>query len=157
SPGAVVRPHRRDSALLARQRVDVDGVRALRAGSVVQDRATPRPLILAVPVGATPDSRFCERIARCPPKDAPWPWHATRTRAASDPMNLTTTYLGFALTHPLMPGASPMVDDTDMVRRLEDAGASAIVMHSLFEEQLAAREHGTGSQAGHANSFGEAL
>jgi dihydroorotate dehydrogenase (fumarate) len=35
-----------------------------------------------------------------------------------------------------MPGASPLVDDLDAVRRLEDAGASAIVMHSLFEEQI---------------------
>lgn len=51
-------------------------------------------------------------------------------------MNLTTNYLGLALAHPLMPGASPMVDDLDVVRRLEDAGASAIVMHSLFEEQV---------------------
>ncbi len=52
-------------------------------------------------------------------------------------MNLTTTYLGIPLAHPLMPGASPLVDDLDMVRRLEDAGAAAIVMHSLFEEQIA--------------------
>ena len=51
-------------------------------------------------------------------------------------MDLTTTYLGLPLAHPFMPGASPLVDDMDMVRRLEDAGASAIVMHSLFEEQL---------------------
>ena len=51
-------------------------------------------------------------------------------------MDLTTHYLGLKLKNPLMPGASPMVDDLDMVRRLEDAGASAIVMHSLFEEQV---------------------
>src|SRR5262245_16857362 len=51
-------------------------------------------------------------------------------------MELSTTYLGLKLKNPLMPGASPMVDDLDIVRRLEDAGASAIVMHSLFEEQV---------------------
>ncbi len=51
-------------------------------------------------------------------------------------MDLSTTYLGFRLPHPLMPGASPMVDHLDTVKRLEDAGAAAIVMHSLFEEQL---------------------
>jgi dihydroorotate dehydrogenase (fumarate) len=51
-------------------------------------------------------------------------------------MNLSTTYLGLQLKHPLMPGASPLVDNMDTVRRLEDAGASAIVMHSLFEEQI---------------------
>ncbi|HKI01127.1 MAG TPA: dihydroorotate dehydrogenase-like protein [Thermoanaerobaculia bacterium] len=51
-------------------------------------------------------------------------------------MDLSTTYLGFRLPHPFMPGVSPLVDDLDMVRRLEDAGAAAIVMHSLFEEQI---------------------
>lgn len=51
-------------------------------------------------------------------------------------MDLSTTYLGFRLPHPLMPGASPLVDDLDTVRRLADAGAPAIVMHSLFEEQI---------------------
>jgi dihydroorotate dehydrogenase (fumarate) len=54
-------------------------------------------------------------------------------------MDLSTTYLGFKLPHPVMPGASPLVDNLDMVRRLEDAGAAAIVMHSLFEEQIALR------------------
>jgi dihydroorotate dehydrogenase (fumarate) len=72
-------------------------------------------------------------------------------------MNLATTYLGFALPHPLMPGASPLVDDLDMVRRLEDAGAAAIVMHSIFEEQIAAEEHAAGQVAAHGESFGEAL
>jgi dihydroorotate dehydrogenase (fumarate) len=53
-------------------------------------------------------------------------------------MDLSTTYLGFELPHPLIAGASPMVDNLDTVRRLEDAGVAMIVMHSLFEEQLAA-------------------
>jgi dihydroorotate dehydrogenase (fumarate) len=51
-------------------------------------------------------------------------------------MDLSTNYLGLRLRSPLMPGASPMVDDLDLVKRLEDAGAGAIVMHSLFEEQI---------------------
>jgi dihydroorotate dehydrogenase (fumarate) len=73
-------------------------------------------------------------------------------------MDLSTTYLGLRLAHPLMPGASPMVDDLDTVRRLEDAGASAIVMRSLFEEQitreqLAAHRHLDGP----SESFAEAL
>ena len=55
-------------------------------------------------------------------------------------MDLRTPYLGLDLPHPFMPGASPMVDDLDTVKRLEDAGAAAIVMHSLFEEQIE-REH----------------
>lgn len=51
-------------------------------------------------------------------------------------MDLTTNYLGLSLKNPVMPGASPLVDQLDNVRRLEDAGAAAIVMHSLFEEQI---------------------
>lgn len=51
-------------------------------------------------------------------------------------MDLSTTYLGLTLKNPVMPDASPLVDKLDNVRRLEDAGASAIVMHSLFEEQI---------------------
>jgi hypothetical protein len=50
-------------------------------------------------------------------------------------------YLGLDLPHPLMPGASPLVNDLDTVGRLKDAGAAAIVMHSLFEEQIAPEEH----------------
>jgi dihydroorotate dehydrogenase (fumarate) len=51
-------------------------------------------------------------------------------------MDLTTRYLGLTLPHPFMPGASPLTEDLDMVARLEDAGAAAIVMHSLFEEEI---------------------
>jgi dihydroorotate dehydrogenase (fumarate) len=57
-----------------------------------------------------------------------------------------------------MPGASPLVDDLDTVRQLEDAGAAAIVMHSLFEEQIELEELATVTQAEeHALTFGEAL
>lgn len=55
-------------------------------------------------------------------------------------MDLSTTYLGFRLPHPLVPGASPLGDDIDTVRALEDAGAPAIVLRSLFEEQIAQEE-----------------
>jgi dihydroorotate dehydrogenase (fumarate) len=51
-------------------------------------------------------------------------------------MNLSTEYLGLVLPHPLVAGASPLSDDVDGVRRLEDAGAAAIVLRSLFEEQI---------------------
>ena len=54
-------------------------------------------------------------------------------------MELRTRYLGLDLPHPFMPGASPMADDLDLVRRLEDAGAAAIVMPSLFEEDILER------------------
>jgi dihydroorotate dehydrogenase (fumarate) len=55
-------------------------------------------------------------------------------------MDLSTTYLGLPLKNPVMPGASPMVDKLDTVRQLEDAGAAAIVMHSLFEEQITTQQ-----------------
>lgn len=51
-------------------------------------------------------------------------------------MKLTTRYLGLTLAHPFMPGASPLADSLDSVLKLEDAGASAIVVRSLFEEQI---------------------
>jgi dihydroorotate dehydrogenase (fumarate) len=51
-------------------------------------------------------------------------------------VDLSTTYLGLQLRTPLVPSASPLSQDVDSVRRLEDAGASAIVLYSLFEEQL---------------------
>src|SRR5689334_24671748 len=51
-------------------------------------------------------------------------------------MDLSTEYLGLALPHPLVAGASPLADELDGVKRLEDAGASAIVLRSLFEEQI---------------------
>ena len=51
-------------------------------------------------------------------------------------MDLRTTYMGFELDNPLVVGASPLSDDVSMVERLVEAGASAIVMHSLFKEQI---------------------
>jgi dihydroorotate dehydrogenase (fumarate) len=73
-------------------------------------------------------------------------------------MDLSTNYLGLELPHPLMPGASPLVDDLDLVLRLEDAGAAAIVMHSLFEEQLTGEQLATHHYLeAPAESFGEAL
>jgi len=51
-------------------------------------------------------------------------------------MDLKTTYLGIELRNPVVAGAGPLVDDLEAVRRLEEAGVGAIVMHSLFEEQL---------------------
>jgi len=73
-------------------------------------------------------------------------------------MDLSTTYLGFTLPHPLMPGASPLADDLDTVKRLEDAGAAAIVMRSLFEEQITREQLGTVHNIlVHEESFAEAL
>ncbi|NTV73955.1 MAG: dihydroorotate dehydrogenase-like protein [Holophaga sp.] len=72
-------------------------------------------------------------------------------------MNMKTTYLGLQLDHPIMAGASPLGADLDAVRRLEDAGAAAITLPSLFEEQITREESGTLYDLdGHANSFAEA-
>ena len=54
-------------------------------------------------------------------------------------MDLTTTYLGLKLPHPLMAGASPLADDLSGARQLEDAGAAAIVLRSIFAEQFEPR------------------
>jgi dihydroorotate dehydrogenase (fumarate) len=58
-------------------------------------------------------------------------------------MDLTTEYLGLTLSSPFMPGSSPLPDELDTVKRLEDAGAAAIVLRSLFEEQVHAEELAT--------------
>jgi dihydroorotate dehydrogenase (fumarate) len=73
-------------------------------------------------------------------------------------VDLRTTYLGLDLPHPLMPGASPLADDLDGVRRLEDAGAAAIVLRSLFEEQIRREQLTTFLHTEpHGESFAEAL
>ena len=52
-------------------------------------------------------------------------------------MDLSTSYLGLRLSNPIVPSASPLSQTLDGIRRLEDAGAGALVMYSLFEEQIA--------------------
>ena len=52
-------------------------------------------------------------------------------------MDLTTRYLGLELKNPIVPSAGPLSHTLDSMKRLEDAGAAAIVMYSLFEEQIA--------------------
>jgi dihydroorotate dehydrogenase (fumarate) len=56
-------------------------------------------------------------------------------------MNLSTSYLGLTLRNPLVIGASPCCDDLEVCQRLQDAGASALVMHSLFAEQVELEEN----------------
>ena len=71
---------------------------------------------------------------------------------------LQTGYLGFTLTSPIVPSASPLGQRIDTLRRLEDAGAAAVVLPSLFEEQIEHEElqmHGA-LEAG-ADSYAEAL
>ncbi|MCX6161340.1 MAG: dihydroorotate dehydrogenase-like protein [Ignavibacteriae bacterium] len=51
-------------------------------------------------------------------------------------MNLQTKYMGLTLKNPIVPSASPLSRTVDGVKKLEDAGASAVVVYSLFEEQI---------------------
>ncbi len=57
-------------------------------------------------------------------------------------MDLVTRYLGMDIRTPLVPSASPLARDLDSARRLEDAGAGALIMHSLFEEAVRGEEEG---------------
>lgn len=54
----------------------------------------------------------------------------------SKTIDLSTTYLGLKLKNPLLASSSPMCDELANVRRMEDAGAAAVVLQSLFEEQI---------------------
>ena len=51
-------------------------------------------------------------------------------------MNLATTYMGMPLSNPMIVGSSPLTEDLDMVRQLEDEGAAALVLPSLYEEEI---------------------
>ncbi len=72
-------------------------------------------------------------------------------------MDLSTKYLGFDLDHPFMAGAGPMCETDDGIRRLEDGGTSALVLRSLFQEQIDQEALATyHSTEAHADSHGEA-
>jgi dihydroorotate dehydrogenase (fumarate) len=78
-------------------------------------------------------------------------------------MDLRTEYLGLTLKNPIVPSSSPLSYTIDSIRRLEDAGAAAVVMYSLFEEQITAESyyldyylsHGTDSYAESLSYFPE--
>ncbi len=56
-------------------------------------------------------------------------------------MDLTTTYLGLKLKNPLVPSSSPLSRNLNSLKRMEDNGAAAIVLYSLFEEQITLESH----------------
>ncbi|OHE73337.1 MAG: dihydroorotate dehydrogenase [Verrucomicrobia bacterium GWC2_42_7] len=73
-------------------------------------------------------------------------------------MNTKTTYLGMELANPIVVGASPLSTNLDTARKLEDAGVAAIVMHSLFEEQIIHEQRGIEQYINkYGSSFAEAL
>ena len=78
-------------------------------------------------------------------------------------MNLQTTYLGMKLRSPLVASASPLMQDLDNIKKLEDVGVAAVVLHSLYEEEIRLErhalmhhlEHGTDSYAESLSYFPE--
>jgi dihydroorotate dehydrogenase (fumarate) len=73
-------------------------------------------------------------------------------------MDLSTTYLGLKLRTPLVPSACSLCADLDNIKQMEDAGASAVVLHSLFEEQLTLEQYELDHHMTHGTeSFAEAL
>jgi dihydroorotate dehydrogenase (fumarate) len=72
-------------------------------------------------------------------------------------MDLSTTYLGMHLPHPLVVGAGPLGDDLDTVRALEDAGAAMLILRSLYEEEITGEQMDAFFQVeSHTDSFAEA-
>jgi len=73
-------------------------------------------------------------------------------------MDLSTTYMGLSLKNPLVPSASPLSREIGTIRQLEDSGAAAIVMYSLFEEQIKIEAEALDHFLSHGTeSFAEAL
>lgn len=73
-------------------------------------------------------------------------------------IDLSTTYLGLTLRSPLVASASPLCEDVDNIRRMEDAGAAAVVLHSLFEEQITLESQRLDRYLSHGTeSFAESL
>jgi dihydroorotate dehydrogenase (fumarate) len=73
-------------------------------------------------------------------------------------MNLQTSYLGLELRSPLVASASPLMRELDNIKQLEDAGAAAVVLHSLYEEEIRQERHALLHHLEHGtNSYAEAL
>jgi dihydroorotate dehydrogenase (fumarate) len=72
-------------------------------------------------------------------------------------MDLSTSYIGMQLPHPLIVGAGPLSDDLDAVKALEDAGAALVVLRSLYEEEITGEQmDGYFNAEEHSHSFAEA-
>ncbi len=72
-------------------------------------------------------------------------------------MNLGTSYLGFRLPHPLVVGSGPLTSDLDTVKKLEDAGAAALVLRALYEEEVKGEQMSDFFHTeSHEDSFAEA-
>src|SRR5215510_9880921 len=73
-------------------------------------------------------------------------------------IDLSTRYLGLRLANPLVASSSPLCESVDNIRAMEDAGAAAVVLHSLFEEQLDVESQHLDRYLSHgAESYAEAV
>jgi dihydroorotate dehydrogenase (fumarate) len=73
-------------------------------------------------------------------------------------IDLSTRYLGLSLSSPLVASASPLCEELASIRRMEDAGASAVVLPSLFEEQITLESHHLDHHLSHGTeSYAESL
>lgn len=69
-------------------------------------------------------------------------------------MDLSTRYLGLELESPFVPSSTPLSKNVDSARQLEDAGAGALVMHSLFQEQIESNSSAEAASTGGGSLFG---
>src|SRR4051794_33240932 len=71
------------------------------------------------------------------------PPYQTRRKLESENamIDLTTNYLGMKLRNPLVASASPLAEHVENIKRMEASGAAAVVLHSLFEEQITLESH----------------
>ena len=135
------------------------------AGGVSRQRS---PLQVAGPdpsgPGQAPARRGAARTrGAVPPLRGPGDARRQPVRPECHVMKLGSRYLGLQLAHPIVAAASPLTATLDGMRRLEDAGAAAVVMASLYEEQIRAEdtayalftEHGSESQAEATSYFPE--
>ena len=128
----------------------------IRYSSLARTRpAEAEQLLAAAQAGIVEKYRLYEEMAGWEPKRFPSP--AARRAERDATMDLATSYLGLTLKHPLIASASPLTGEFDNLRRLEDAGAAAVVLPSIFEEQIEneAAEHERLTDAG-TDSFPEA-
>src|SRR5215212_5050717 len=73
-------------------------------------------------------------------------------------MDMQTKYMGLTLKNPIVHSSSPLSHTVESIRRLEDAGAAAVVMYSLFEEQITSESYYLDYYLSHGvDSYGESL
>ncbi len=100
--------------------------------------------------GAETPPRPLARGGEAATMPAPAPTGRTPGAKRTTTMDLKTTYLGLNLKNPIVPSASPLSENLDNLRRMEDMGASAVVLYSLFEEEIA----GQSRELDHFLSYG---